>query len=113
MIFGVAASKPIDLAQTNSPRVNLNSPRPVKAVFLNIFTGRGQFLQRANFTLSNYEEVQPFILVMATIGKNENFSRTYGVRIEDNGLAIRFEQYWEDLTVEAAWLTDDSTNSGD
>lgn len=111
MTFGVAADKPIKLAASDSPRLNLNATGPVKAVFLNIFTGEGQFLERANFTLSRYEEVQPFSLVVATIGRNENFTRQYGVRIEDNGMVIRFEQFWQDLTVEAAWLADDSTTT--
>ena len=41
MTFGVAAANPIELAITDSPRVNLNALGPVKAVFLNIYVGKG------------------------------------------------------------------------
>ena len=94
MTFGVSSTRPTELRITNSPRVALNAPGPVKAVFLNIYVGEG--LERANFTLWRYEEVQPFNLV----------SLGGGVRIEDNGQVIRFESPWQHLTVEAAWLAE-------
>ena len=74
--------------------MTLDSPGPVKIVFVNVSLTGDPTFQRAHLTIWAPEAVHPFRFNYfdPIVGKiYEGYFRDYGVRLEDNGQVLRFE----------------------